>query len=353
MDKLSVCCLGYNHAKFLKQCIDSVVSIGYNNIEVIVVDDGSDDDSVWLLEQLKSTYAVPLLIVAQNNTANIGANFNRALSFASGEYITFISLDDVFNPQAMFRSIEALNMNSNLAFVASSNVSSINESGVIVNEVEDLPSKRVANPSVQELLEMEYEYFGSFYLQGTIFRKELVSIVGGFDEDMTGDDLILRTKILRYLQGNTKWTIKIVTENTVFYRIHGDNLHKNNERQLKIVSEYLDKYWQDRGNPDLLAKWLIGYLNRTDVPVEKKMASFSINARVAALLDNYTVRQKLRDMLRLDSDADSDADDGPMKYIFKKEKLGLSMRRITLLGFIRFTYRREHATNTRIISDKL
>lgn len=47
---LSICCLGYNHANFLQENLDSIVRINYKNIEVIVVDDGSADNSAGILK---------------------------------------------------------------------------------------------------------------------------------------------------------------------------------------------------------------------------------------------------------------------------------------------------------------
>ena len=65
---LSICCLGYNHANFLKDNLNSICAIQYKNIEVIVVDDGSKDDSVLLLNELASSFPYPIKIIAQQNT---------------------------------------------------------------------------------------------------------------------------------------------------------------------------------------------------------------------------------------------------------------------------------------------
>ena len=93
---LSVCCVSYNHEKFIPKCLESIWNQDYKNIEIVVVDDGSSDNSVNILENLKSKSPFPMTILTQQNTGNIGKNFNRAINSAKGKFIAFISCDDFF-----------------------------------------------------------------------------------------------------------------------------------------------------------------------------------------------------------------------------------------------------------------
>ena len=93
MNKLiSVVVPVYNAEKYLEQCIDSVLEQTYNNIELILVDDGSTDSSGDICDK----YALKdqrVKVVHQKN-ARIGAARNRGIEEATGDYLTFIDSDD-------------------------------------------------------------------------------------------------------------------------------------------------------------------------------------------------------------------------------------------------------------------
>lgn len=329
---LSICCLGYNHALFLKDTLDSIQNINYDHIEVIVVDDGSKDNSVEILQQLKDNYSFPIEIIAQENTGNIGKNLNNALRKTKGTLVTFIALDDVFHSKSILLEIEMMLNNSKLAFVASSKAVSIDKDGIVdTTQPTPLTLNTIQNPSITELLELEFSEFGSFYIQGTIFRKELIEKINAFDEDMTGDDIVLRTKLFRYLLEDQNWAFKIIQENNVFYRLHDNNIHKNNTRQLKIVTEYLGKYWADRPNPKILIDWACYMITQT--PLNDALAFLNSNPRAKSLLDEVEVSKTISNIQK--------KKDSPFSlYVYSKERIG-HQRNITLFYFIKFSYTRE------------
>ncbi|ALC16462.1 glycosyl transferase family 2 [Desulfuromonas soudanensis] len=326
---LSICCLGYNHANFLKENLDSICAIQYENIEVVVVDDGSNDNSVSLLNELATSFPYTLKIIAQKNTGNIGKNFNNALKNATGEFITFISLDDVFHSKVIFSELEEMNSNPRLAFIASSKALSIDNEGIVNEKTSQLSLHTMENPTIENLLELEYSKFGSFYIQGSIIRKEIVDTIGGFDEDMTGDDIILRTKIFYFMLNNSNFDFKIIKENNVFYRLHDNNIHKNTPRQIKIVTEYLDKYWPTRPNPPILINWARGMIN--SVSFEESIDTLTLNKRAKTLLSEEKIQQAIKKSLEKDRSFFE-------KFIFSKHKISNVQRKVILFGFIKFVY---------------
>ena len=60
---LSVCCLGYKHARFLEENVRSICAIDYPNIEIIAVDDGSQDNSVELLNRLAAEIPLKMTVI--------------------------------------------------------------------------------------------------------------------------------------------------------------------------------------------------------------------------------------------------------------------------------------------------
>lgn len=333
---LSICCLGYNHEKFLKDNLDSIKRIDYPHIEVIVVDDGSSDNSVSLLRDIQKDFPFELKIIAQKNTGNIGKNLNNAYHVAKGSLITFISLDDVFNSKAILEEIKIMNANPKLAFVAAKKAVAISNDGFINNNLPKLPIETINNPSLEELLEFDYSHFGAFYIQGAIFRKEIIDRIQGFDEDMTGDDIVLRTKLFREMICSGIWEYHFINYNNVFYRLHDNNIHKNSSRQIKIVTEYLEKYWPDREDPKILIDWVCS-IGRNK-PLNEYLAVFSLNNRASSLLKNERIQKSISKSISLEKFHF-------FKFVFTKKKIDRTTRQILLFNFIKINYKKNIKTN--------
>jgi glycosyltransferase involved in cell wall biosynthesis len=94
---VSVIVPSYNHAQFIDQCIDSVYAQTWVRIELIVIDDGSSDDSVARIREKLKTCRFPHRFIARENR---GAHhtINEAVALARGDYINILNSDDRFNP---------------------------------------------------------------------------------------------------------------------------------------------------------------------------------------------------------------------------------------------------------------
>lgn len=96
----------YNVEKFLPQCLDSVISQTYGNIEIICVNDGSTDSSLSILEAYAKSDS-RIKIINQNN-AGVSVARNNALSVAKGKYIYFLDSDDYIEHRALKELREAI-----------------------------------------------------------------------------------------------------------------------------------------------------------------------------------------------------------------------------------------------------
>lgn len=92
---VSVIVPNYNHAKFLRERLDSIYQQTYKNIEVILLDDDSSDNSIEILQEYLRRYPDNTrLIVNENNSGKVFAQWNKGLSLANGEYIWIAESDD-------------------------------------------------------------------------------------------------------------------------------------------------------------------------------------------------------------------------------------------------------------------
>lgn len=90
--KVSVIVLSYNNAKYLRQCLDSIVNQTYKDLEIIISDDGSTDDSREIIKEYAEKDE--RIIAWFHENIGVGASFNNALAMATGEYIAEVDSDD-------------------------------------------------------------------------------------------------------------------------------------------------------------------------------------------------------------------------------------------------------------------
>ena len=107
MKKVSVIIPAYNKADLTVKTVESVLSQTYENIEIIVVDDGSTDDTKSKIENFGDKVHY---IYKQNGGACSARNVG--IKQATGDFISLIDCDDIFYPEKIVQSVECLNNNS-------------------------------------------------------------------------------------------------------------------------------------------------------------------------------------------------------------------------------------------------
>ncbi len=338
--RLSFCCVSYNHGKYISKTIKSIVDARLNDIEIIIVDDGSSDNSQEIINDCVNFYKnYQFKVIFQKNTGNIGKNFNKALSEASGDYITFIALDDYYISKELAEGFKVISSDPSLAFVTHNDVIPVDDTGKeILGYTKILTC--TDGITVEDLLNLEYSKFGSFYLQGCIFRTDVIRDVGGFDEDMLGDDIVLRTKVFRYLQAHHELNFVFLPRPVCCYRRHQSNISGNSVRQFEIVSQYLERYWHNCEPPEILYAWSRSAIN--NVSADKVFDMLSFNQMAAKTLrDTKTQKFLLKKLMRSNPFMGLWFSlKGICYYLVRRERPGNHERVIVLFSFIRLKYRK-------------
>jgi len=104
---VSICIPSYNYAAFLPQALDSALGQSARDLEVLVVDNCSDDGSMEILERYARRDP---RVVVHRNEANVGmmGNFNRCIELARGRYVKFLCADDTLEPACVERLAAAM-----------------------------------------------------------------------------------------------------------------------------------------------------------------------------------------------------------------------------------------------------
>ncbi|MBS1792996.1 MAG: glycosyltransferase [Acidobacteria bacterium] len=209
--KVSVIIPNYNYEKFISRTVESVLSQTYQNIEIIVVDDGSKDGS---LDVLKG-FGDRIRVVEQKN-AGVSAARNHGVEVSTGELVAFLDADDVWLPEKLERQLEKMNSDPEIGLVHCS-MTLIDPADNPIGEKKEGQEGRVAN---EFLLLKRGVVIGAG--STALVRRAVFDEAGGFDRRLsTAADWEFCYRVARLHK------IGFVREPLVLYRMHGTNMHGN------------------------------------------------------------------------------------------------------------------------------
>ena len=116
MPLVSVLLAAHNDARFLREAIDSVLRQTLADLELIVVDDGSTDDTAAVIDGLDDRRVV---VIRNETQLGLAASLNRALDQAAGDYVARLDADDVAVPERLARQVDRLRREPRVAAVGS------------------------------------------------------------------------------------------------------------------------------------------------------------------------------------------------------------------------------------------
>ncbi|WP_323757691.1 glycosyltransferase [Roseivirga sp.] len=185
---VSVICISYNHAPYIKEALNSVFNQVHTEIEVIILDDGSSDKS---REEIQKYIEEKSEVVFIPNTKNEGytRTFNKGLALAKGKYVVDFALDDVMLPNFLSESVKRLEILGEEYGVSFSNADYINsECKVIGNHNKTLFDKKLIQEIPQgDIFEMVLKrYF--ICTPAMVIRKSVFDRMGGYDEGLSYED---------------------------------------------------------------------------------------------------------------------------------------------------------------------
>lgn len=109
---VSVHIITYNQISFVRETLDSALSQDYENLEVVVADDGSTDGTAEVILEYAKKYGSRLVPVVGQGNLGITGNSNRCLQYCRGKYIAFQGGDDVFYPGKITKQVQWMEASS-------------------------------------------------------------------------------------------------------------------------------------------------------------------------------------------------------------------------------------------------
>jgi len=272
---VSIIVITYNSAKYVLETLESAKSQTYKNIEIIVSDDFSTDDTVeicknWLQEN-KAWFRKTELIAVEKNTG-IPGNCNRGLKSAEGEWIKFIAGDDMLLENCIQSNIDFIRNNSNALIIHS-------DSNIYANDFSSESFLRKRSSSLygfydQYCLKDEIKFYQKFNLANGNIKSSLAKTFNHQKIEATDQNRIL----LRY---------NFVNSPTVFVNKNLLNEFNGFDESIPFIED--------------LPMWLritkvgikIHYLNATTVNYRKHDNSITGEHIPNTIFNNYYLKLRL------------------------------------------------------------
>lgn len=175
MPKVSVIIPAYNAATWVGRAVDSVLSQTWTDLEILVVDDGSTDDTRNVL----AGFSPPVQVLTQANAGPAAAR-NLGLARATGEYVAFLDADDYWRPEKLARQVALLDRQPDVGFCSTA-TELVDTAG---HHLGDWPCGPAGAPMPDILFMHGTVISGS--TSGVLVRRDLVIEVGGFDTTLRG-----------------------------------------------------------------------------------------------------------------------------------------------------------------------
>ncbi|MFE7914333.1 glycosyltransferase family 2 protein, partial [Bacillus mobilis] len=101
----------YNAEKYIAETMESILNQTYKNIEIVIVDDGSKDQSSSIVKNFKKKYPEQIQYILQENQG-VSVARNTGIENANGEYISFLDSDDLWHSTKIEKQIESMHKNN-------------------------------------------------------------------------------------------------------------------------------------------------------------------------------------------------------------------------------------------------
>lgn len=179
----------YNGAKYLSSLVSNLSEQSYSRFEVILVDDGSQDESLSLMKDLSTkNLSLDVKVVAIEHSG-LSAARNHGIKNSSGKLISFLDCDDRWSPDKLQKQVDAIQLHNVDAVIC--DVVYIQDGKEYKNHMKN-SKVRVDNP--KDLLDGSFTVFGGG--SNVMCKAELFDMCGGFDENLPfGEDFDLWLRI--------------------------------------------------------------------------------------------------------------------------------------------------------------
>lgn len=214
--KVSIIIPAYNAGEYITKCINSLINQSYKNIEIIVIDDGSTDNTVSVCKSFNNEF---IKVVSQKNSGPSCAR-NKGIEIATGKYLLFIDADDYLSYDSIEMMLKEMDSNSIVKVnfdYEKNNIVSINDKKIY--------GRINSNDYINGIINNNYPGF----VWGTLFDKKIMGDLRFDTNTSFMEDAIFLVEYLKKIDN------VIYTKGTYFYVQNSSSITSNSDKVLQNI----------------------------------------------------------------------------------------------------------------------
>ncbi|WP_347995122.1 glycosyltransferase [uncultured Eubacterium sp.] len=225
----------YNTENKLKKCINSVTNSSYTNLEIIIVDDGSEEKTALLCNQLKQQDK-RIKVIHQKNKG-VSCARNKGIDIAKGEYITFVDADDYIDEKMI--KVLLTNLRKYDADISMCKYNEIyRDKKICINKVSEIIK-------IQEAPDVLIDFFEKneigWNVWGKMYKREIVGTTRFLEGKRTAEDMYFLYQVLK------KTKRLVIKENALYNYVKWDTSTMNSKNIDKFFDTFslIQKVYED------------------------------------------------------------------------------------------------------------
>jgi CMP-N-acetylneuraminic acid synthetase len=277
--KVSVIVTAHNYAEFIKEALDSALAQTFDDFELVVVDDGSTDETPEILRNYSYEYPETVRVVTLDGIGLAGA-CNRGIEVAEGDYIIRLDADDYFDENILTIEANCLDSNPDIDLVYP-DYYTVDKHGEIIDHVR--------LPKVGEEVKLLDR---SPLAAGAMYRRDAWEEIGGYNESLSyQEDYDFWIKFI------TEFDVHNVNLPLMYYRQHGSSMSTNFSARMDarrdVKHDFVEKR-VDTSEIDVLGVIPARRESRVDPPEsEESIECLALSEIDGRSLIDYNIKEAL------------------------------------------------------------
>jgi glycosyltransferase involved in cell wall biosynthesis len=252
--KVSIVIPVYNGSNYLREAIDSAINQTYENIEILVINDGSNDGGAT--RDIALSYGKKIRYFEKEN-GGVSSALNMGIDNMTGDFFSWLSHDDVYLPEKIERQVNVINNNKNIHVVVC-NTANYKDGNI------KLPKNMMEKNLLLHTPEKIWKHW--IYACSLLVHKNCFQKIGKFDDkNKTCQDTEFVLRLLYH------YTIITIKDALVYRRLHKESgwsaIKKQKSRERLVYSENVDNMWYK-----LLNEYGISFITAEEIRGRKNIA---------------------------------------------------------------------------------
>ncbi|GAB6558564.1 glycosyltransferase family 2 protein [Bacillus mobilis] len=233
---VSICTPVYNHEVYLESYFQSIINQTYENIELILINDNSKDNSheviVKWLDRLNQRFNKVIYINREENQGLI-YNCNESIHLSSGKYICIFASDDIMHPNNIEYKVQRLENHPDEMLVYSDGFL-MHEEATISNLDRGLKGRFSEEKTLYkgDIFQKLVDYGSFIPAPSVVMNKLVIEEVGGYSTDYMFEDYQMWLKI------SERYKVGFIEEALIYYRLSSGSLSRDPEKFLKLLHDH-------------------------------------------------------------------------------------------------------------------